>query len=92
MPIEKVYQRKQKGEGFGSSMEKKEPNIKNVYAPETPVRTPPLAARPQLLCVRRRSEISGEQFRDPIFAICAISFSFCSFLIFNCVSLYKTWS
>ncbi|KAL9350400.1 hypothetical protein Peur_057655 [Populus x canadensis] len=78
MSVVKVYQRKQKGKEFGSSMEKKEPSIKNVHAPETPVKLPPLPARPQLVYVKRRSghdkeiiqaRIETEEARDPICAI-----------------------
>lgn len=78
MSIVKVYKRKQKGKEFGSSMEKKKPSIKNVHAPVTPVKLPPLPARPQLVYVKRRSvhdteiiqaRISAEEARDPICAI-----------------------
>ncbi|XP_061981064.1 uncharacterized protein LOC133701238 [Populus nigra] len=78
MSVVKVYQREQKGKEFGSSMEKKEPSIRNVHAPETPVKLPPLPARPQLVYVRRRSghdteiiqaRIETEEARDPICAI-----------------------
>ncbi|XP_034932618.2 uncharacterized protein [Populus alba] len=78
MSMVKVYKRKQKGKEFGSSMEKKEPSIKNVHAPEPPVKLPPLPARPQLVYVKRRSvhdteiiqaRIETEEARDPICAI-----------------------